>query len=158
MKLRQLKYNRVTVFFSWIRFLLLKRFYKKIIIGASGRGLRGYLKTEEKYFNVLSINHWSQVGDLESIVAEHVWEHLPHPEFATKMAYRYLSNGGELLLAVPDDSAEKGTPSKELGHFWCFSPISLRKLLQDAGFRKIKILIDDNRVREKKSYIIQGIK
>ena len=158
MEFRQLKYNRITVFFSWLRFLLLKRFYKKIIIGASGRGLKGYLKTEEDYFNVLNYTDWEQVDGLESIFSEQVWEHLPHPEFATKMAYRRLAKGGELLIAVPDGSIEKGIPSKESGHFWCFSLVQLWKLLQDAGFYQIKILESDDRVRADKLHIIQGIK
>lgn len=157
MKLRQLKYNRITIFFSWLRFLLLKRFYKKIIIGASGRGLKGYLKTEEKYFNVLRAKHWYRVGDLKSIIAEHVWEHLPNPEFATKMAYQHLAKGGELLIAVPDGSDENGVPRKDYGHYWCFTKQELINMLKRVGFRNINI-VEDDRVIRTGSIIIRGIK
>lgn len=160
MKLRQLKYNRVTVFFSHLKFLLLKNFYKKIIIGASGRGLKGYLKTEEKYFNVLDYKSWMQVGELYSIVAEGVWEHLTDPQVATNLAWLSLSVGGELLLAVPDHTEEMDR-SVEFGHLWHFSESELVGMLRKAGFKMVEVLGNDNRIKascKERCLIIRGIK
>jgi len=159
MRLRQFKYNRVTVFFSWLRFLLLKGFYKKIIIGASGRGLRGYLKTEGKYFDVLRKDHWEQVSNLSSIVAEGVWEHLIDPQLATTYAYCQLDYGGELVIAVPGHT-EDISRMAEFGHLWHFEEEQLIDMFRLAGFKKVEILVSDSRIKYscRECLIIRGIR
>lgn len=38
----------------------------------------------------------------DNFLAEHVWEHLSHPNKAAANCYRYLKDGGKLRIAVPD--------------------------------------------------------
>ena len=62
-----LKYNRLTIFGSYLRFLFIKKYFKKIILGASGLRIRGYLQTEENYFNIENSNDWQTYFNQDSL-------------------------------------------------------------------------------------------
>ena len=150
-----LKYNRITVFGSFIRFLLLKNFYKKIILGAGGISIKGYLKTEQSYFDIEHKWKYFKPNKLEAIIAEHVFEHLDHPELAARHCYDALKAGGELTIAVPAGPQAK---DKEYGHKRVFTEDSLSDMLKTAGFVELQRLIIDSRIRRENSLIIKAIK
>lgn len=147
-----LKYNRVTLLFSQLRFNVLKRFYKKIIIGASGIGMKGFLKTEHKYFDV---EYSLPMNNLKEIIAEHVWEHLDFPSVATKWCYEALANDGSLIVAVPaNETPEEYARDK---HKFSFTQQGLTDMFKKQGFRTVQV-VDDDRIRRSNSLIIRGIK
>ncbi len=80
---------------------------RKIIIGAAGTVLPGWVSTEQDFLNLISESDWAKYFEpdsIEAILAEHVWEHLTTVEAiaAVKTCYRYLKPGGYLRAAVPD--------------------------------------------------------
>ena len=157
-----LTYNRITVLGSHLRFLLLYKSYDKIIIGASGQKIKGFLPTEEKYFDVENENHWYRFkyNSLTEIFSEHVWEHLSEPFWASYYCYDYLKSGGVLIIAVPDgDDPEQVKTDKppNWGHKHLFTYESLKDILQRAGFEKIQ-RIKDSRIIRQNSLIIKATK
>ena len=137
------KYNRITVFISYLRFILLKNFYKKIIVGASGRNIKGYLATEQRYLDITN-DDWKKYFDsssLDEIIAEHVFEHLENPDIAFYNCWQMLKPGGKLVLAVPDgddpEQVKKNRPPN-FGHKKMFNLSSLTLSLEANGFTKFK--------------------
>ena len=147
------KYNRITLVFSEVRFHLLKRFYTKIVVGASGYAPLGYLKTEQKYFDV-ELPY--PINNLKEIIADSVWEHLDFPSIATKNAYDALRVGGSLLIAVPLEETEE--QYKKNGHKHRFTESQLREMFTKSGFKKIHLFARDKRIRRKINLIVEGIK
>ena len=104
------KYNRITVFISYLRFILLKNFYKKIIVGASGRNIKGYLATEQRYLDITN-DDWKKYFDsssLDEIIAEHVFEHLENPDIAFYNCWQMLKPGGRFFIhdaIIEEDNA-----------------------------------------------------
>jgi len=157
-----LRYNRITVLGSHLRFLLLYKSYDKIIIGASGQKIKGFLPTEEKYFDVESFKHWSRFKreSLSEIISEHVWEHLEYPSIASMYCWQYLKPKGVLILAVPDgDDPEQVKTDKppNWGHKHLFTFRMLKRILLSAGFEKIQ-RIKDSRIIRQNSLIIKATK
>ncbi len=153
-----LRYNRVTVQFSKLRFMLLKRFYSKIIIGAGGQGIKGYLKTEGSY---LDVEKPLGLSDLTEIVSEHVWEHLTLPLHGTINCYNALAMFGKLIVSVPHPSSETPEDFIKWGHKTTFTSITLKNLFELAEFREIREVPEDEYdifYRDTPSIIIEGIK
>lgn len=158
-----IKYNRITVLGSYLRFLIYRNSSKKIIIGAAGQKIDGYLLTEEKYFNVENSFNWHKSftqDTLEAIIAEHVWEHLNYPRIAIALCYDYLKNDGILTIAVPDgddlQQVKQNYPPK-WGHKSMFTEKQLINLFQQAGFKDIK-RVNDIKIHRKDSLTISGTK
>ena len=153
-----LRYNKATVFFSFLRFTLLKRYCKKIIIGAGGQGIKGYLKTEMNYLDVelpLGLNN------LDEIISEHVWEHLEHPIQATINCYNALAKGGKLIISVPHPSAETPEEYIKWGHKSTFTNETLKELFSFVGFREVKVINKSKYnifYRDTPSIIVEGVK
>lgn len=79
----------------------------KIVVGASGHYQTGWTPTDVEYLNLLKDEDWAQffnVNSIDTILAEHVWEHLTPEEgiLAAQNCYTYLKSGGFLRIAVPD--------------------------------------------------------
>ena len=152
-----IRYNRVTVFFSFLRFTLLKRYYKKIIIGAGGVGVKGYLKTEMNYFDV---EKPLGLSNLEEIISEHVWEHLSLPLHATINCYNALAEGGKLIVSVPHPSAETPEEYIKWGHKTTFTTESLKNMFELADFKEVRRFTGNGDIfyRDTPSIIIEGVK
>ena len=55
----------------------------RIVVGANGIFDRGWIPTDVEYLNLLRQEHWERYfveGSIDSILAEHVWEHLTEAE------------------------------------------------------------------------------
>lgn len=69
--------------------------------------MRGWLVSDIDQLNILSARDWAHcfnVGSIDAILAEHVWEHLSREQAieAAELCMRYLRPGGRLRIAVPD--------------------------------------------------------
>jgi predicted SAM-dependent methyltransferase len=79
----------------------------RLVIGASGETLPGWVETDQRYLDLLKPADWERFfepGNVQSIFAEHVWEHLTPDDAlaAARTCYRFLAPGGCLRVAVPD--------------------------------------------------------
>jgi predicted SAM-dependent methyltransferase len=79
----------------------------RLIIGARETEQSGWISTNIDTLNLVRPSDWQACfteDSIDSILAEHVWEHL-NPEEAVQAAhtcYTYLKPGGYLRIAVPD--------------------------------------------------------
>lgn len=79
----------------------------KIIVGASGIQFEDWFPTNKEILNLLFESDWAaylELGSVDTILAEHVWEHLTPEEAITSAhnCFRFLKPGGYLRAAVPD--------------------------------------------------------
>jgi SAM-dependent methyltransferase len=72
----------------------------------------------------------------ESALATEVLEHCPHPEYVLEEIFRVLKPGGFLFLTVPFLWPLHTVPYDE----YRYTPFSLRRLLDEAGFGEIEIV------------------
>jgi predicted SAM-dependent methyltransferase len=77
------------------------------VIGAKAKYQEGWIPTEVYTLNLLDVRDWQRCfleGSVDTLLAEHVWEHLRLEEGvqAARMCYQYLKPGGHLRVAVPD--------------------------------------------------------
>lgn len=105
-------------------------------------------------------------GPYDAICLWHVLEHLPNPADTLRFCRGLLSEGGQLVLAMPNDGDAvwaltaignlvrgllRRAPSRRYqrlrpgveSHIQHFDPTSIRKLLSDTGFRIESIAVDD---------------
>lgn len=125
------------------------RHAKKIVIGASGIGVPGWIATEQKELDVTKwdsfARYWSP-GTRRAFFAEHVWEHLTPAEAdaANANCFGFLARGGRLRIAVPDGLhpdplyrehvAVGGTGPGAEDHKVLYNYHTLRRPLETAGF------------------------
>ncbi|MCM3701050.1 hypothetical protein [Paenibacillus macerans] len=79
----------------------------KVIIGAHDTYQPGWIATNESYLNLLIKDDWNALfgtKKINSILAEHVWEHLTFEEgaIAARHCFEQLKEGGKLRIAIPD--------------------------------------------------------
>jgi len=74
-------------------------------------------------------------NSFESALATEVLEHCPHPEYVLAEIFRVLKPGGFLFLTVPFLWPLHTVPYDE----YRYTPFSLRRLLDEAGFGEIEI-------------------
>lgn len=79
----------------------------KLQVGSSGLKQIGWISSEQGFLNLLRTSDWMQYfsfGSLDSVLAEHVWEHLSETEatIAAQTVFKFLKPGGHLRIAVPD--------------------------------------------------------
>ncbi|HUL75392.1 MAG TPA: glycosyltransferase [Vicinamibacterales bacterium] len=84
-------------------------------------------------------------GQVDTVVALNVIEHVPHPEVALKNLWTALAPGGRVVILVPQHPALYGTLDTGLGHYLRYTPDGLRALLASAGFEVVR-MFDFNRV------------
>jgi len=114
------------------------------------------LKPESVSFFVANAEHLPLASDKFDVVVMHsVLDHTAHPDRAAKEAWRVLKKGGAFLLMDPLE-AEPATlhgqltrfksfrqhRKKRLGHNFAFSKKSLTQLLNKAGFRVERVVLD----------------
>lgn len=79
----------------------------RVVIGAGGVCEPGWISTNIEVLNIFKNDDWARVfreGTIDTIFAEHVWEHLTEGEarVAAELCSRYLRAGGYCRIAVPD--------------------------------------------------------
>ncbi len=85
-------------------------------------------------------------GSFDFVVFNHVIEHLLHPVNTLSLAKEYLNNSGILVTAVPNYRSIQAKIRKEnwfplMGeHLYQFTPKTLKKTLEQSGFRVISII------------------
>ncbi len=79
----------------------------KIVIGAANEYQRGWIPTQQSFFDITSEKDWEKYfepASIDVILAEHVIEHLEPAEIKTALSFavKYLRPGGYFRIAVPD--------------------------------------------------------
>ena len=79
----------------------------KIVIGASNVFQKNWCPTDQENLNLLSIESFNKLfksRKIDTILAEHVWEHLTIDEalIAANNCYSYILKDGYIRVAVPD--------------------------------------------------------
>lgn len=122
---------------------------KKIIVGSAGIPFEGWVATDRDTIDLLHEGTWNRFfkpASLDSILGEHVWEHLSTEEaaVAARTCYRFLKPGGYLRVAVPDGLHPDpsyieavrpgGTGSGADDHKVLYNYGSFRDVFANAGF------------------------
>ena len=119
----------------------------KVVIGAGGISLGGWVATEYPLVDIIDLNSlmcWFEKGSVQAFLAEHVREHLvPASALAAAInCYQLLVPGGHLRIAVPDglhpdpkyiDHVKPGGAGGE-DHQVLYTYRTLLELLEAAGF------------------------
>lgn len=121
----------------------------RVIFGAGGTSYLGWISTDYPVLDVTDEKSWSRlfkVGTVDSLLSEHVLEHLTDDQLASAFPniYRYLKIGGHVRIAVPDGyhpNAEYieavkpgGSGAGSDDHKQLFNCHSLTSLLEKEGF------------------------
>lgn len=130
-----------------------------LIVGAEGKGFPGYTITDKEYLDITDTCSWDRYfrsQTVDSVLAEHVFEHLTDGEIiaALELMYIFLVTQGKITISVPDgfhpdpDYIEQvvpgGTGPGADDHKQLFNIHSLRNRLENAGFLVIPIEYWDN--------------
>jgi predicted SAM-dependent methyltransferase len=103
-------YKHILYNFRYIllKYSVFKNNELKIILGAATTYQKGWLSTNEQWFDIRYENNWKKLfkkkGLISNLMAEHVFEHLTYDELDNTLnhANHYLKKGGKLRFAVPD--------------------------------------------------------
>ena len=116
----------------------------RVMLGAGPTRFSGWLHTDKEILDVTSPDDWSilfEPGSIDSLLSEHMLEHLSEAEARTALAecYRYLKPAGLFRLAVPDGYRRDATYVKEVappadGHKMLFNIDTLTAVLESVGF------------------------
>jgi predicted SAM-dependent methyltransferase len=121
----------------------------RVVLGAGGVGLQGWITTDIDTLNILDENDWERYfrrHPIDALLAEHVWEHLTDEQglVAARHCLRFLKPGGYARVAVPDgfhpDPAYRGQVGPGGGgdgavdHKVLYTYASLGTLFRRAGF------------------------
>ncbi len=79
-----------------------------------------------------------------SITACHIIEHLPNPKEFLQNSYKILIDNGYLIIATPNllyskDNNVKGTLWDAADHVYCFTPESLKRMVESIGYKIVKL-------------------
>ncbi len=122
----------------------------RIVVGTSGRSMRGWISTDVQYLNLLQPDKWASFfreDSIDAILAEHVWEHLTRDEgvIAARTCHRFLKPGGYIRVAVPDGLHPDpsyikwvcigGTGGGAHDHKVLYHRATLGDVLKEAGFK-----------------------
>ena len=163
-----------SLFIGYLRFLIQIRLRKcrggqlRLIIGSSGTYHAGWISTEESWLDISNSSDWEKYfapGEIDAIVAEHVFEHIEVSLIQQSLhnIYKYLRPGGYVRIAVPDGyhPSEKyirqvmpgGTGPGAMDHKSLFTHTSLAAPLTQTGFELIFLeYFDINRKFHKHSW------
>ncbi|HKV32999.1 MAG TPA: methyltransferase domain-containing protein [Pyrinomonadaceae bacterium] len=147
----------------------------KVMLGAGPYKFDGWLQTDKDILDVTSPDDWSILfdpGSIDSLLSEHMLEHLSEDEARTALAecYRFLKPKGLFRLAVPDGYRRDSAYVKEVappadGHKMLYNIDSLTALLQSVGFETTALEYFDREERfhavswnEKEGMILRSIR
>jgi predicted SAM-dependent methyltransferase len=119
---------------------------RKIVVGSAGLQSPGWIATDIQFLNLLKVADWDRffrADSLDTILAEHVWEHLTCDEGlqAARTCFRFLKTGGYIRVAVPDglhpdpsyiDYVQVGGPDD---HKMVYTYKTLRDIFEKSGYR-----------------------
>lgn len=71
----------------------------------------------------------------DSVFSNQVFEHIPHPWITIREVNRILKPFGTFVITVPQSEEIHGSPN----HFYQYTKYGLIKLVEDAGFKVLKI-------------------
>jgi SAM-dependent methyltransferase len=93
----------------------------------------GYEAPDTVYFTG---TEWpSEAKDADLLLCTEVLEHVQNPANFLQEAYRCLRPGGRLIATVPFAARWHFVPFD----YWRFTPSGLKQLLQQAGFRNVRV-------------------
>jgi predicted SAM-dependent methyltransferase len=92
---------------SAIRTILAKGEPLRVLVGAGGTKFNGWVSTDFQTVNLLikpSVGHIFDIGSVDTVLAEHVFEHFDHIQAVTALEsiHCILRPGGRVRIAVPD--------------------------------------------------------
>lgn len=100
----------------------------------------GYHLPDTEYFEG---DRWPvEDASVDVVLATETLEHVPEPSSFLAEAHRVLREGGRIVLTVPFAARWHYIPHD----YWRFTPSSLRKLLQEAGFENVVVHARGNEV------------
>lgn len=73
----------------------------------------------------------------DAILHSHALEHVPDPKATLAEFYRILKPGGWVFLEVPNESLERVSTQKVIPHLYFFTPETLGRLCEAAGFKVV---------------------
>lgn len=113
---------------------------KKAIVVAKQKGLKNV-----KYGGYQDIHSYPD-NYFDAIRLHHVIEHLPNPHLCSQMIYKKLKPGGEVIMGTPNYMSVTSKIFKKFWlnldtprHLFVFSPKTLSKIIQHAGFSHIRV-------------------
>lgn len=77
----------------------------------------------------------------DGILHSHALEHVPDPRGVLEEFFRVLKPGGWVFIEVPNESWDKVATQKLIPHLYFFTPDTLSKLSQKAGFEVVKTAV-----------------
>ena len=117
----------------------------KVIIGGKTTKYDDWISTYKEIFDITSPECWFyffEKNKIDSLQAEHVFEHLTYLEceVALSEAYLYMKRGGRFRIAVPDGYRKDKTYLEEVapprdGHKMVFNIDTLIDLIKSKGFK-----------------------
>jgi 2-polyprenyl-3-methyl-5-hydroxy-6-metoxy-1,4-benzoquinol methylase len=90
-------------------------------------------------------------NSFDAIIMNHVIEHVPNPREVLSACERILKPGGKLALATPNSSSwgrrlfrRSWRGFEPPRHLYLFSPVSMKKALQGAGFSNMSVTTSES--------------
>jgi 2-polyprenyl-3-methyl-5-hydroxy-6-metoxy-1,4-benzoquinol methylase len=129
---------------------LIKDFKHIVVI----EGSKKLIEKIPDYPNIKKVNslieEYETKGKFDTIIMNHVLEHIEDPIFVLKKLKNYLSDNGRLIVGVPNANSlhrlaavkmglltsvyELNERDKSLGHYRVYDDYLLRKHLEESGF------------------------
>jgi predicted SAM-dependent methyltransferase len=116
----------------------------RVMLGAGPFQVEGWFQTDKEILDVTSHDDWNHLfepASIDSLLSEHMFEHLTEDEARTALieCHRYLKPEGLFRLAVPDGYRRDVAYVKEVappndGHKVLYDIDTLTALLQSVGF------------------------
>ena len=143
----------------------------RVIVGAGSTSYNGWISTDYPLLDICKEQSWHELfelGMIDALLAEHVFEHLTdnEVELALFNSYKFIKKGGYIRIAVPDGFHSSrsyidlikpgGTGIGSDDHKQLFNYTSLSEKLITAGF-SVKLLewYDEYKVFNYRDWVIE---
>ena len=94
----------------------------------------------------------------DAVLHSHALEHVPDPKSVLAEFFRVLKPGGWVFIEVPNESREKVATAKVIPHLYFFTPETLARLAEEAGFEVVTTRVLDIGPRKGKLWSAQGLR